>query len=206
MTATTLSKASDRSKKLLTEFRRSEILEAGTVVFAEKGFHGTRMDDVAAEAGLSKATIYAYFRSKDEIFEGVVEDATAKIAKATEEAVNAATNLSDKLEAFIHARMSFWENKLPLFRVILGLRSDSPNWQRTLKWQRVPVQFLTNLLADAAKRGEIPQQDFEAAAWAILDLVRGAYERRLVFRSVHAMIEEHEITRFLLRGLGYQKL
>jgi AcrR family transcriptional regulator len=204
MTTAAVGKASDRSKKLIAELRMSEILEAGAAVFAEKGFAGARMDDVAARAGLSKATVYAYFRSKDEIFEGVVEDAMARISKATEESVGAASGLDGKLEAFIHARMSFWENKLPLFRVILDLRADLPNRPRTLRWLKVPVLYLTNLLAAAAKESEIPEQDFEAAAWAILDLLRGAHERRLVFRNVTAMTSEHEMTRFLLHGLGYR--
>ena len=47
------------------EERAPEILEAALACFAEKGFAGTRMDDIARRAGISKGTIYLYFESKE---------------------------------------------------------------------------------------------------------------------------------------------
>jgi len=55
--------------------RPGEILEAALVLFVEKGFAGTRLDDVAARAGLSKAAIYLYFEDKTALFQGVVRQA-----------------------------------------------------------------------------------------------------------------------------------
>jgi AcrR family transcriptional regulator len=48
--------------------REREILEAAAAVFAERGFRGTRMADVAARAGIGKGTVYEYFRSKEALF------------------------------------------------------------------------------------------------------------------------------------------
>lgn len=48
--------------------KRKEILAASMRVFARKGFHRTRMEEVAAQAGIGKGTIYEYFRSKTELF------------------------------------------------------------------------------------------------------------------------------------------
>jgi TetR/AcrR family transcriptional regulator len=50
------------------EERRSCILEAAEAVFMSKGFDQATMDDIAAEAELSKGTLYLYFRSKDDLF------------------------------------------------------------------------------------------------------------------------------------------
>ncbi|HLY78578.1 MAG TPA: helix-turn-helix domain-containing protein, partial [Caulobacteraceae bacterium] len=50
------------------EERAPEILEAALASFAEKGFAGTRMDDIAARAGITKGTIYLYFESKEAVF------------------------------------------------------------------------------------------------------------------------------------------
>lgn len=55
--------------------RPKEILEAALALFVEKGFAGTRLDDVAARAGLSKAAIYLYFEDKTALFQGVVRQA-----------------------------------------------------------------------------------------------------------------------------------
>lgn len=51
----------------VSEERRNQILEAAALVFARSGFSKARMDDIAAESGLSKGTLYWYFNSKDEI-------------------------------------------------------------------------------------------------------------------------------------------
>src|SRR3569833_2954452 len=53
------------------EERAPEILEAALASFAEKGFAGTRMDDIAARAGITKGTIYLYFKSKEELFKAL---------------------------------------------------------------------------------------------------------------------------------------
>ena len=55
--------------------RPGEILEAALALFVEKGFAATRLDDVAARAGLSKAAIYLYFEDKMALFQGVVRQA-----------------------------------------------------------------------------------------------------------------------------------
>src|SRR5258707_728934 len=52
--------------------RPKEILEAALELFVEKGFAGTRLDDVAERAGLSKAAIYLYFNDKLALFQGVI--------------------------------------------------------------------------------------------------------------------------------------
>ncbi len=52
--------------------RPGEILEAALDVFAINGYAGARLDDVAERAGISKGTIYLYFKSKEELFHEVV--------------------------------------------------------------------------------------------------------------------------------------
>jgi len=57
--------------------RPPEIIDAALAQFVETGFAGTRLDDVAKRAGLSKAAIYLYFADKIALFEGVVQHAVA---------------------------------------------------------------------------------------------------------------------------------
>src|SRR5664279_3360167 len=51
--------------------RSPEILDAALACFAEKGFAGTRMDDIAARAGISKGTISLYFDGKEAVFKAL---------------------------------------------------------------------------------------------------------------------------------------
>jgi AcrR family transcriptional regulator len=57
--------------------RPQEIIDAALAQFVETGFAGTRLDDVAKRAGLSKAAIYLYFEDKTALFKGVVQHAIA---------------------------------------------------------------------------------------------------------------------------------
>jgi len=52
--------------------RPDEILQAGFSEFAEKGFHATHLDSVAARAGIAKGTLYLYYDSKEALFEAAV--------------------------------------------------------------------------------------------------------------------------------------
>src|ERR1043165_8141927 len=52
--------------------RPSEILEAALACFTERGLAAARLDDVAQRAGVTKGTLYLYFRNKEELFEAVV--------------------------------------------------------------------------------------------------------------------------------------
>jgi AcrR family transcriptional regulator len=54
--------------------RPAELLAAALAVFVEKGFAGARLEEVAARAGVSKGTLYLYFRSKEDLFEAVVRE------------------------------------------------------------------------------------------------------------------------------------
>lgn len=55
------------------EARPSELTAAALALFVEKGFAATRLDDVAARAGVSKGTLYLYFNSKEALFKSVIE-------------------------------------------------------------------------------------------------------------------------------------
>ncbi len=56
------------------ERRPSEIIAAALSLFAEKGFAATRIEEIAAKAGLSKAAVYLYFPSKAEVFKATVRE------------------------------------------------------------------------------------------------------------------------------------
>lgn len=57
----------ESKKEALAKFHRENILRASEKLFMEKGIENTSMDDIAAESGYSKATLYVYFKNKEEI-------------------------------------------------------------------------------------------------------------------------------------------
>lgn len=57
--------------------RPRELLDAALALFVEKGFAGSTAEDIAARAGVSKATLYLYFASKDDLLKGLIADGFA---------------------------------------------------------------------------------------------------------------------------------
>lgn len=76
----------DAAARAIPKFRRraearpDEVLDAALDLFLEKGFSATRVEDIAARAGLSKGAVYLYFPSKEAILEGLVRRAVVPIA------------------------------------------------------------------------------------------------------------------------------
>jgi AcrR family transcriptional regulator len=60
-------------QQVVSEFRRTEIVDAARTVFARRGFAFGIMDEIAKEAGVAKGTLYLYFRSKTEIYKAVLD-------------------------------------------------------------------------------------------------------------------------------------
>ncbi len=56
------------------EARPGELIEAALDVFVERGYSGARLDDIAHRAGVTKGTVYLYFKDKEELFEAVVRE------------------------------------------------------------------------------------------------------------------------------------
>lgn len=84
------------------EARPQELTAAAIALFVEKGYAATKLDDIAARAGVSKGTLYLYFDSKEALFEAVIREGVVSAIEAGEallvdDAANPATLLREIL-------------------------------------------------------------------------------------------------------------
>ena len=79
------------------EARPAELLAAALELFVEKGYAGTRLDDVAARARVSKGTLYLYFANKEELFKAVVRESVVTLIRNSAEQAALATGSSEAL-------------------------------------------------------------------------------------------------------------
>ncbi len=193
-------------KDVLQEFRRTEILAAAAKVFGEKGYEATHMMDVAEAAGLAKGTLYLYFPSKDAIYEATLRAAVSELQILTEDHIGRETDFAGKLAAFVRVRIAFWSEKQSLYRVIVSLGREAHNQKRSIALQRKVVEYLTQLFRRASAAGEIPEQDFEAAAWATMDAIRGVNERRVYSEGNTTEHDTRFLTEFLLNAVGWRSV
>lgn len=186
-------------KQVISEFRREEIVQAARTVFARRGFAGAIMDEIAAEAGVAKGTLYLYFKSKMEIYRAVLDDDMRALKRDTLERLNASLTLKEKILAFALIRIQRAEENKDFFR-IMDAESGALHYTRSQyrDWLREPVQHLAAAIQRAAAAGEIRSVDADKTAWIIVDATRGTIQRRLLAQSnAHPSEDAHFLVEFL---------
>lgn len=89
------------------EARPSELTAAALELFVEKGFAATRLDEVAARAGVSKGTLYLYFESKEDLFKAVIREGLLPLLAEGEELMASMPgSASDLFKAIV---LRWWE-------------------------------------------------------------------------------------------------
>ena len=77
------------------------ILESARQIFQAKGLQGARMQEIADKAGINKAMLHYYYRSKELLFEAVFEEAANRIFPKIVELLNTDYPLFEKIEYFV---------------------------------------------------------------------------------------------------------
>src|SRR5260370_5403284 len=103
--------------QVLSDFRREAILSAARKLFARKGFDGTTMDDGAESSSIAKGTLYLYFRSKRQIYLGVLKQDGLAVRDETQRAIDAAPGAAAKISAFITSRIEYCERHRDFFKI-----------------------------------------------------------------------------------------
>ena len=95
-------------------------------VFAENGFHGTSMNEVAEAAGVTKPVLYQHFASKEALYRELVDDLGARLERAILDAVAVADGPRQQVEAGFRAYFRWATSEGPAFQVLFAehTRSD----------------------------------------------------------------------------------
>jgi len=109
--------ALSRSEKARAE-RREQILAAALEVFAEKGFHATRVSDVAARAGVSQGTIYWYFPSKEELFRAAFMSLMESMMTPFGEILAQDLPAQKKLETLMEMALTYTAEHMDIFLLL----------------------------------------------------------------------------------------
>ena len=140
--------------------RPQELISAALSLFGEFGYSQTRLDDVAAKAGISKGTVYLYFASKQDLFEAVIRERAApwiEAIRSREDNTNQSTEVV--LREFLDwGWQQFLESKLYLIaRIVLAESNNFPHLAETyLREVMGPVhEQRTRVLNRGVERGEV---------------------------------------------------
>jgi TetR/AcrR family transcriptional regulator len=135
-----------------------KILEAAKIVFLERGLDGARMQDIADKAGINKALLHYYFRSKDKLFDVIFYEAAAHFLPQLGELFASSLPLFEKIEKFVHTYIDLLQANphLPLFVLNEMQKKDGSEFFAKL-WQgkKPAVHILAKQIDEAAKAGLI---------------------------------------------------
>src|SRR2546423_8562856 len=99
--------------------RRAAILDAALAVFAERGYHAASIDEIAREAGVSKALIYEHFASKQALWASLLDAQVAEIFRRLAAGAATAEPGEVRLPAGVDAFLTFVEERRGAWRMLV---------------------------------------------------------------------------------------
>ncbi|MEZ4687821.1 MAG: TetR/AcrR family transcriptional regulator [Bacteroidia bacterium] len=97
----------------------AEIIQAAAKVFAEKGFYGASMQDIADELGMNKSSLYYYVKAKEDLVKGLVEGVLQDILLEASEIMKSGYSPASKLRRIIEAHLRHFLAHRSAFAVFL---------------------------------------------------------------------------------------
>ncbi len=187
------------------ETRRAQILDAAIECFADKGYHGTSIDDIASRSNLSKGAIYHHFESKREILLAMFEEWSADLLARW----RSIGKKSDPLKALgqsAQEALDLVEDVVPLSRAGLELCSqavrDDDLRRRIAAVYADSRRYLTGLIEEARQQGLVGNVKAQPLATALIAMFEGLFLLKAIDpEAIDVEAAWREGTSVLLRGL-----
>jgi AcrR family transcriptional regulator len=143
-------------------------LDAAVRVFARKGFHASRVGDVAEEAGVAHGLLYHYFRSKDEVLETIFRESWELLAADTDRIESSGVPLREQLRRFARVYLGSWLITPDVIAVLVREIARSPAFGSQIDEVRGVFNSLQRMIEAAQVRGEVRSDcDPRLAAWVV---------------------------------------
>jgi AcrR family transcriptional regulator len=167
---------------VVSEFRRSQILDAARQSFVRHGFDCTTVHGIARLAGVAKGTVYLYYRSKDDILQELVGQDLTEFEHDTVPVICGPGTVEERLRRFFAAALAFFDRKRDFFENCQA--QMSPDVRRKTR-QKLGLVFAAQTaawrtaLAGSGRGRGTRSQGLEEAAHSIVSLAHGLAIQRL---------------------------
>jgi TetR/AcrR family transcriptional regulator len=171
--------------------KRERVLTAATDLFAERGFHRTEMDEIARRAGISKGSLYNYFKSKDELFLHICNLGIHGFRESVWREIPADWDIYRQVEELFRREVPLILEHPQNFQIYLNLASSGMKRfadRYTRKGEEFGARRLKALLREGIARGIVrPDLDIRYTAFLIHSL-------SLIFMA--SLVSQHFQIRF----------
>jgi AcrR family transcriptional regulator len=193
------------------EDRPREICAAALEVFAERGFAAARLEEIARRAGVSKGTLYLYFKDKEDLFRAVVRDTVAPNIAMMRQAVEAADLPFEAVVRLLLPRFAELAGTVPIgavAKIVIGESRNFPELAKTYYDLVVSqaVALMTGLIEKAQTNGEVRPGDPRLHAMSLAGpMIMGLLWRETLEPAGGAPVDLHQLARqhaeTVLKGL-----
>lgn len=158
---------------------RERVKHAFKEMAMERGFSRVTVDELAARCGISKRTIYRYFKSKDEIIVSIVEEVMSEIEKKVTLALNSSTSPVEKLSAMVSALLKYVKRINTPF--IYDLEKNFPLlWERVEQFRAERIQQAFDLILANGQNGFFKNIDQVVFTTALLAGIRSVVNPKFI--------------------------
>ncbi|MCB9422483.1 MAG: TetR/AcrR family transcriptional regulator [Ardenticatenaceae bacterium] len=158
--------------------RKQQILEAAVTCFGRQGYHLTKMDDIAAEAGLSKGSLYWYFNSKKALFIGLFREIMGQFEQVWEAVI--ADENSSAAEKIMNT-LAVFRSEFKEFASFFGVMMEA--WSQTLhdddvvelmdQFYQPYVNMMRQIIEQGIAENEFRVTNVEATTLVLLSMFDG---------------------------------
>jgi AcrR family transcriptional regulator len=206
-------------QQMVRDVKSTLILNAAHKVFAQKGFHETRLEDIAAEAGFSKASLYNYFTDKEEIFLSLAVKDFEELLEQVHKGVLESNTLESSLEFVFEMVFSYFSERFSFFWAInnyqiicnLGAQRLQGHHDELLDRFSGYYNDLLDTFSKVIKNAQDQKQiesltDPMLLSRFVAALVRGiVMEWKINGKTDNIKTIVNELTLFTLQGIGFKK-
>jgi AcrR family transcriptional regulator len=156
----------DRS--IAQEERRRQILDAAVRVFARTGYHGSRVGDIAEEAGVAHGLLYHYFTSKEAVLQTIFRENWGALIERFRAVEAADEPAREKLQGIAKILLRTWRNDPALVTVMVREVARSQQLQGQVEEVREAFAIVQRVIEEGQAAG-VFRQDLDArlASWVV---------------------------------------
>jgi TetR/AcrR family transcriptional regulator, fatty acid metabolism regulator protein len=146
--------------------KRRQILDAAVRVFATRGYHTSRVGDIAEEAGIAHGLLYHYFSSKEEVLQTVFRESWSELLDAFARIEASDEPPLAQLSAIAKTMLRAWRDRPDLVRVMVREVARSPQLQEQVDEIRAGFLVIQRVIERGQADGSFrPDVDARLASW-----------------------------------------
>ena len=156
------------ARSIAREDRRRRLLEAAVRVFARAGYHGSRVGDIAEEAGVAHGLLYHYFSSKEEVLRTIFRENWGELLERFRAVEGSDEPADEKLEGIAKILLRTWRNDPDLVTVMVREVARSRHLQEEVGAVREAFAIVQRIVEQGQEEGLFRSElDPRLASWLV---------------------------------------